>query len=268
MKKQTILKLAMTTICLITCLNTYAATMEDAKNWFNTKQNASGQGHVVYNAYQDKAVWYTLYSSRGDKYAFGCLPPNGFRFVKLDMDYKVLIEVKDRLDCGGGNICKTDSTHSALEGQYMVPQYIRANKNGNNCYISYHRFPSANNFNNADDQKMVFKADYQRDSYGVIEHSPIQVTVENAFYGIEGQPTWEINGKRITDIIKATQNDAASLYIPANMNQYFGKDPLVNQPKIVAVQILVDGKVINLRQKEGKELKYPGVEGTDYWIVK
>lgn len=93
------------------------------------------------------------------------------------------------------------------------------------------------------------------------------VEVGRAWYGVESKPLWDINGKNIADTIRAANKDG-NLLIPANMNAFFGMDPMPGIPKEVAVEIKYDGKVIYLRQSEGKALKFPGVEGVDYRIVR
>lgn len=73
----------------------------------------------------------------------------------------------------------------------------------------------------------------------------------------------------VLQIIRASRNnfDGNKIYIPANMNQFFGGDPFPNEVKVVSLQIQVGNQAIHLRQIEGKELKFPGVGGIDYWIV-
>lgn len=92
------------------------------------------------------------------------------------------------------------------------------------------------------------------------------VVVKLAWYGLEGQQSWTINGRQVADIIRAANTDG-KLNIPANLVSFFGADPLPGKVKEVAVQMEYDGKIINLRQTEGKALKFPGTEGVDYRII-
>ena len=102
---------------------------------------------------------------------------------------------------------------------------------------------------------------------GVDYYLPKVVEIGLAWYGVEGQQSWDINGKKVADIVRAANTDG-NLYIPANMNQFFGADPVPGKQKEVAVQVRYDGKVLNLHQNEGKALRFPGVEGVDYRSVK
>lgn len=97
--------------------------------------------------------------------------------------------------------------------------------------------------------------------------TPRAVQVKAAFYGVEGKPTWEIKGLSIADRITRAKSNNNMIYVPAKMNDFFEGDPLPNQPKIVAVQVQWGSLTLNLRQKEGKELMFPGVEGEDFWVV-
>jgi hypothetical protein len=85
-----------------------------------------------------------------------------------------------------------------------------------------------------------------------------------AFYGAEGQPpAWVVGGVSVVDRIRASMQNGVVI-VPANMNAFFGGDPLPGRPKVVAIQLNYQGQVINLRQQEGRDLRFPGREGTDY----
>lgn len=92
------------------------------------------------------------------------------------------------------------------------------------------------------------------------------VDVKAAFYGAEGQPTWAIGNVSVADRIRASIQNGV-LVVPGDMNTFFGGDPLPGRPKLVAVQVVYQGKTYNLRQQEGRELRFPGREGTDYIVV-
>lgn len=97
--------------------------------------------------------------------------------------------------------------------------------------------------------------------------SAAQDEILAAFYGAEGQPSWSVGGVNVLDRVRSAVQGGA-IVVPANMNAFFGGDPLPGRKKLVAVQVRYKGQIINLRQDEGKELRFPGKEGTDYRVVK
>jgi hypothetical protein len=98
---------------------------------------------------------------------------------------------------------------------------------------------------------------------GAPASSPVQV--QAAWYGVEGQPVWEMGGKSVAVRIREGMQNG-QVVIPANMNGFFGGDPIPGKAKVVAVQVVYQGQVLNLRQAEGKDLRFPGTLGTDYYL--
>jgi len=97
---------------------------------------------------------------------------------------------------------------------------------------------------------------------------PKQSSVEvlAAFYGVEGRPAWTVGGVSVVARISGAMKDG-KIYVPADMNDFFKGDPIPGAKKLVAVQVRYQGKVLNLRQTEGKALIFPGNEKTDYYLV-
>jgi hypothetical protein len=92
--------------------------------------------------------------------------------------------------------------------------------------------------------------------------------VTAAWYGVEDGPHLsEVKGVNVADRIRNAMR-VGQIQVPAATNEFFGGDPVPGKPKVIAVQVEDGGKVINLRQDEGKALKYPGTEGVDYRVVK
>lgn len=92
------------------------------------------------------------------------------------------------------------------------------------------------------------------------------VQVQAAWYGVEGRTAWDVGGKNVAVRIREGMQNG-QVVIPANMNAFFGGDPTPGAAKVVAVQVVHQGKVLNLRQTEGKELRFPGTAGKDYYLV-
>ncbi|OYT90933.1 MAG: hypothetical protein CFE43_15675 [Burkholderiales bacterium PBB3] len=88
------------------------------------------------------------------------------------------------------------------------------------------------------------------------------VNVQAAWYGLDGAPATEA---AVNTIRKGMVN--GYVYVPPDMNKFFGNDPAPNKAKLVAVNVQWQGKVYDLRQFEGKALTFPGVEGVDYLLV-
>ena len=88
------------------------------------------------------------------------------------------------------------------------------------------------------------------------------VNVRAAWYGLEGvaAPT----DAALNTIRKGMVN--GYVYIPLDMNKFFGGDPAPNKMKRVAIEVETQGKTYNLRQIEGRTLTFPGVEGVDYLV--
>ena len=85
------------------------------------------------------------------------------------------------------------------------------------------------------------------------------VDVDAAWYGVEGSPA---TGPALERVRRGMLN--GNLYVPADMNTFFGSDPAPGRVKQVAIAVRHKGRTYNLRQIEGKELKFPGVDGEDY----
>lgn len=92
------------------------------------------------------------------------------------------------------------------------------------------------------------------------------VQVQAAWYGQEGRPAWDVGGKNVGVRIREAMHNG-QVYIPANMNAFFGGDPIPGAAKVVAVQVVHQGQVLNLRQAEGKDLRFPGTAGKDYYLA-
>jgi len=90
--------------------------------------------------------------------------------------------------------------------------------------------------------------------------SPIEVAA--VWYGLElaAQPDAGFANK-----VRATMLNG-NVYVPADMNTYFGRDPNPGSVKKLAVSVRYRGQVFNLRQREGQDLKFPGVEGVDFQL--
>ncbi|UGQ45904.1 hypothetical protein [Massilia endophytica] len=90
----------------------------------------------------------------------------------------------------------------------------------------------------------------------------LQVTA--AWYGVEGgQQTAVVNGAPIMDKLRnAVVN--GTLMVPSNMNVFFGGDPYPGVKKVLAVQVMQNGQLVNLRQNEGTDLVFPGTPGKTY----
>ena len=94
--------------------------------------------------------------------------------------------------------------------------------------------------------------------------------VFGAWYGTENTPFEIVGGTAVAEKIRYQQQrtGGAVVVVPAAMNPFFGADPAPNVPKVVAVFIRHNGVNYNLRQTEGRELRFPGVEGRDYTFGK
>lgn len=88
------------------------------------------------------------------------------------------------------------------------------------------------------------------------------VNLRAAWYGIEGAPASEA---AVNTVRKGMVN--GYVYVPPDMNKFFGNDPAPNKIKLVAVNVEWQGKVYDIRQIEGTALTFPGVEGADYLVV-
>jgi hypothetical protein len=88
------------------------------------------------------------------------------------------------------------------------------------------------------------------------------VNLRAAWYGLEGTPATEA-------ALNTIRRGMVSgyVYVPPDMNKFFGNDPAPNKSKLVAVNVDWQGKVYDLRQIEGTALTFPGVEGVDYLVV-
>jgi hypothetical protein len=91
------------------------------------------------------------------------------------------------------------------------------------------------------------------------------VEVAGAWYGIEGGAI--SNGTMALDKVRKGMVNG-NVYVPADMNVFFGSDPASGKVKRVAVAVRYKGQSLNLRQTEGKALVFPGVEGVDYMVKK
>ena len=89
------------------------------------------------------------------------------------------------------------------------------------------------------------------------------VNVRAAWYGVEGVAT--PTDAALNTIRKGMVN--GYVYIPLDMNKFFGSDPAPNKVKRVAIEVETQGKTYNLRQIEGRTLTFPGVEGVDYLVI-
>ena len=87
------------------------------------------------------------------------------------------------------------------------------------------------------------------------------VNVQAAWYGLEGTPATEAAVSKVRSGMVS-----GYVYVPPDMNKFFGNDPAPNKVKLVAVNVQWQGKVYDLRQTEGKALTFPGVEGEDYLV--
>jgi hypothetical protein len=88
------------------------------------------------------------------------------------------------------------------------------------------------------------------------------VVLRAAWYGLEGTPATEAALSKIRSGMVS-----GYVYVPPDMNKFFGNDPAPNKIKFVAVNVEWQGKIYDLRQVEGKALTFPGVEGVDYLVV-
>jgi hypothetical protein len=90
--------------------------------------------------------------------------------------------------------------------------------------------------------------------------------VFGAWYGTETAPYENVGVAPVAGKIRnlQQQNGGTTVVVPAAMNAFFGADPVPNTPKVVAVFVNHNGVNYNLRQSEGRELRFPGVEGRDY----
>ena len=90
--------------------------------------------------------------------------------------------------------------------------------------------------------------------------SPIDV--EAAWYGLDGvaKPDQGTLNKIRSSMLNG------NVYVPADMNTFFGRDPNPGAIKKLAVQVRYRGQSYALRQREGQELKFPGIEGKDFLL--
>lgn len=90
--------------------------------------------------------------------------------------------------------------------------------------------------------------------------SPIDVAA--AWYGVEvsAQPDAAFAQKIRSSMLNG------NVYVPPDMNAFFGRDPNPGVVKKLALQVRYRGQTYNLRQREGQELKFPGVEGKDFLL--
>lgn len=92
-----------------------------------------------------------------------------------------------------------------------------------------------------------------------------RLEVVESWYGVEGETapkTQEQVLKVLYKLQKSVVNNSIS--IPADMNGYFGFDPSYGKVKEVSVTINYQGFLTEIRQTEGKALKYPGTPNVDY----
>lgn len=87
------------------------------------------------------------------------------------------------------------------------------------------------------------------------------VSIRFAWYGLESQP----QSRDWSAPIRAAMI-SGYVYVPADMNTFFGSDPNPGKVKRVAILVNYKGKDLNLRQIEGRPLLFPGVEGVDYMV--
>ncbi|CAN0369095.1 unnamed protein product, partial [Phaeothamnion confervicola] len=92
-----------------------------------------------------------------------------------------------------------------------------------------------------------------------------QVEVLDAWYGTPAVQSKTIGGVAVAERIRKNMLNNV-VVVPANMNAFFGGDPVPNQPKGVVVTLRFQGQTANLAQNEGKEFRYPGVAGRDYFV--
>lgn len=90
--------------------------------------------------------------------------------------------------------------------------------------------------------------------------SPLEVTA--AWYGVDSPASPDAT---YVNKIRATLLNG-NIYVPADMNAYFGRDPNPGIAKKLAVSVRYRGQTYNLRQREGRELKFPGIEGVDFLL--
>jgi len=87
--------------------------------------------------------------------------------------------------------------------------------------------------------------------------------VNAAWYGTETRNTGVINNAPIVDKLRASVANGV-LSVPRNMNYFLGDDPYPGVKKVLAVQVVHNGRVYNIRQEEGKDLIFPGKLGESY----
>jgi hypothetical protein len=92
--------------------------------------------------------------------------------------------------------------------------------------------------------------------------------VNAAWYGVENGPRVDaINNVKVADKVRDAMK-FGQVSVPADMNGFFGGDPAPGKAKVLALQVTDGGTTLNLRQVEGRALKYPGTEGVDYQVMK
>lgn len=93
-----------------------------------------------------------------------------------------------------------------------------------------------------------------------------QVQVTAAWYGTEAQHTAVVENQPIIDKLRGSISNGV-LQVPSNMNVLFGGDPYYGVKKVLAVQVVYQGRTYNLRQEEGKNLIFPGIAGQTYLLA-
>lgn len=89
------------------------------------------------------------------------------------------------------------------------------------------------------------------------------IQVNAAWYGTEARNTNVVNNAPIMDKLRGSVVNGV-LTVPSNINVYFGGDPYPGVKKVLAVQVVHNGRVYNIRQEEGKDLVFPGTMGQTY----
>lgn len=124
------------------------------------------------------------------------------------------------------------------------------------------RYGEVWNLRQAEGQNLIFPGTIGETYMLAPPDSP--VTVNAARYGIDTTPVSADALRRIND--KKNQLNG-NVYVPADMNTFFGGDPNPRIKKSLAINVTYKGRTFNLRQVEGRALRYPGILGTDFIYV-
>ena len=158
---------------------------------------------------------------------------------------------------------------SIVKGVLMVPSNI-------NVYFNADPYPGVKkvlavqlnhngriyNIRQEEGKNLVFPGKMGETYLPAPADAPVEVL--GAWYGNEGSPA--IGAIALDKIRKGMLN--GNVYVPADMNSFFGNDPAPGTVKRVAVSVRYRGQTLNLRQTEGKALVFPGVESVDYMVKK